>query len=73
MGQLGKLIDIQPRGMSTVYSYICRNDDDNLFIFPVEHKYHREILMNIENLIGREIEYDDDVNPLDVSFVDSGV
>ena len=69
----GKLIDIQPRGMSTVYNYICLEDDDNLFSFPVEHRYHREILMDIGNPIGREIEYDNGVDPPYVRFIDSEI
>jgi hypothetical protein len=66
----GKLIDIQPRGMSTVYSYICLNYENNIFTFPVEHRYHREILMNVGDLIGRDIEYDDDVDPPYLRSVD---
>ena len=65
----GKLLDIQPRGMSTVYLYMCAGDDD-MFSFPVEHRYHREILMDIGDPIGREIEYDDGVEPPYVRFVD---
>jgi hypothetical protein len=56
--------------MSTVYSYICLNYENNIFTFPVEHRYHREILMNVGDLIGRDIEYDDDVDPPYLRSVD---
>ncbi len=69
----GKLIDIQPRGMSTVYLYMCIEDDDNMFSFPVEHRYHREILMGIGDPIGRGIEYDNSVAPPHLRFLDSEI
>ena len=65
----GKLVDIQPRGMSTVYSYLCRDDGGSRFSFAVEHRYHREILMDIGDPIGRDIEYDDGVEPPYVRFI----
>jgi hypothetical protein len=34
------------------------------------NKYHREILMDIGDLIGREIEYSDEVDPPYMRFVD---
>ena len=69
----GKIIDIQPRGMSTVYKYSCLEDGNGMFSFPVEHRYHREILMNVGDLIGRVIEYNDDVDPPYLRFVDSEI
>ena len=68
--RVGQFTDIQPRGISTVYNYMCAENDKDLFSFPVEHRYHREILMNIGDPIGREIEYDDSVDPPYVRFVD---
>lgn len=69
----GKIIDIQPRGMSTVYLYLCAENDKDLFSFPVEHRYHRKILMSIGDPIGKEIEYDDSVDPPYLKFVDSEI
>ena len=69
----GKLIDIQPRGMSTVYLYMCAENGKDLFTFPVEHRFHREILMGIGDPIGRDIEYDNDVDPPYLRFVDSKI
>jgi hypothetical protein len=40
----GKILKIHPKGLSTVYNYVCIEDDDSLFSFPVEHRYHFEIL-----------------------------
>lgn len=66
----GKILSIQPRGMSTVYSYLCRDDEGSRFSFAVEHRYHREILMDIGDSIGRDIEYHDELDPPYLRFVD---
>jgi hypothetical protein len=65
----GKIVDIQPPGMSTVYNYICRDNVNKLFSFPVEHRYHRELLMEIGDLIGMNIEYHDSLDPPYLRFV----
>jgi hypothetical protein len=65
----GKIVDIQPPGMSTVYNYICIGDDNNLLSFPVEARYHSEILEGVGQPIGREIEYDGGVEPPVVRFL----
>lgn len=67
----GKILDVYPKGMSTVYLYMCAENDRDLFTFPVEHRYHREILMGIGDPIGREIEYDNSVDPPYLRFLDS--
>ena len=59
--------------MSTVYNYLCVEDDNNLFSFPVEHRYHREILMDLGDPIGRYVEYGNDVEPPVLRFVDSDI
>jgi hypothetical protein len=65
----GKILDIQSKGISTVYNYICIGDDNNLFSFPVEHRYHRELLIEIGDLIGMNIEYHDSKDPPYLRFV----
>ena len=69
----GKIIDIQSREMSTNYLYLCAENDKDLFSFPAEHRYHSKILMSIGDPIGKEIEYDDSVDPPDVRFLDSEI
>jgi hypothetical protein len=59
----GKIMNIQPRRISTVYSYICIEDDNNFFSFPVEARYHKKILEGIGDPIGRRIEYDNAIDP----------
>jgi hypothetical protein len=66
----GKILGVYPKGVSTVYKYLCLDDDNSLFSFPVEHRYHCEILEGIGDPVGREIEYDGGVEPPVVRFVD---
>ncbi|UCG04917.1 MAG: hypothetical protein JSV83_13405 [Desulfobacterales bacterium] len=65
----GKILEIQPRGMSTVYNYICIGDDNNFFSFAVEARYHSEIIEGIGNPIGSEIEYNDRTDQPIVRFL----
>jgi hypothetical protein len=66
----GKILDVYPKGISTVYKYLCLDEGDDLFSFPVEHRYHFEIIEGVGNPIGREIEYDNDVDPPYLMFLD---
>ena len=66
----GKIVDVYLKGISTVYKYLCLEDDDSLFSFPVEHRYHRDILEGVGNPVGREIEYDSYSEPPVVRFLD---
>jgi hypothetical protein len=52
-----------------VYVYFCEGEDGG-FAFPVDHRYHSMILEQEGNIIGREIEYKDDIDPLVISFLD---
>ena len=65
----GRIRAIYPEGPSSVYSYLCEGED-GWFCFPVEFKYHIEILDVGRPLIGRLIEYNDDLDPPVVEFLD---
>jgi hypothetical protein len=65
----GKIEAIYPEGPSSVYNYLCRGEEGR-FSFPVEFRYHVEILDAERPLIGREIEYDDDGDPPVLRFLD---
>ena len=41
----GKIRSIYPSGRSSVYNYLCEGEE-GLFSFPVEFRYHLEILEN---------------------------
>lgn len=49
---------IYPPGVSTVYPYVC-DGEDGRFNFPVEHRFHFDILESEGDPVGRMIEYDD--------------
>jgi len=65
----GKIQTIYPEGRSSVYNYTCRGKD-GLFSSPVEFRYHVDILESEGILIGRKIEYKDDVDPPYLKFID---
>jgi len=66
----GKIQVIYPEGLSTVYNYVCL-EGDGTFSFPVEHRYHFEILENEGDPIGREVEYDDRILAFQADCTDS--
>ena len=65
----GKIRSIYPSGRSSVYNYLCEGEQ-GLFSFPVEFRYHMEILENEGYPVGKEVEYRDDMDPPVVSFFD---
>ena len=65
----GKIRAIYPEGRSSVYNYTCLGKD-GLFSFPVEFRYHVDILESEGIPIGRKIEYRDDVDPPYLKFID---
>lgn len=70
MSPIGKIQAIYPEGYSSVYVYQCRGKEDGLFRFPVEWRYHLDILENEGYPVGREIEYKYDVEPPTLEFLD---
>ena len=69
MSSRGRIQAVYPEGHCSVYLYQCRGED-GLFSFPVEWRYHMGILENEGDLRGRQIEYDDGVEPPRVRFLD---
>ena len=69
MSMRGKIKSIYPEGMSTVYVYLCDGEDGG-FSVPVEHRYHSVILEHEDRIIGREIEYNDNIDPPVICFLD---
>lgn len=65
----GKIKAIYPTGRSSVYNYSCLGEEGR-FSFPVEFRYHLEILENEGNPVGREVEYRDDIEPPYLRFLD---
>ena len=65
----GKIQGIYPQGGSSVYNYICEGEG-GLFSFPVEWRYHMEIVENEGIPIGREVEYENDMDPPSIRFLD---
>jgi hypothetical protein len=65
----GSIQVIYPEGRSSVYNYTCLGKD-GLFSFPVEFRYHVDILESEGTPIGRKIEYKDDVDPPYLKFID---
>ena len=65
----GKIQAIYPEGRSSVYLYQCLGED-GLFSFPVEFRYHMGILDCEGRIIGREIEYDDEIEPPEIRILD---
>jgi hypothetical protein len=65
----GRIQAIYPEGRSSVYAYFCKGDNGK-FSIPVEHRYHSMILKNEGNIIGRVIEYDSDMDPPLLKFLD---
>ena len=68
----GKIQAIYPKGGLSVYNYTCLGKDGS-FSFPVEFRYHMDILENEGYPVGREVEYDDDIDPPVVRFLDQEV
>ena len=69
MSPRGKIRAIYPHDHSSVYSYVYENRG-GLFSVPVEWRYHRDILEGEGEIIGREIEYDGDIDPPALRFLD---
>lgn len=65
----GKIQSIFPEGRSSVYAYFCVGEEGS-FSVPVEHRYHLEILEGVGDPVGREIEYDDEIDPPTLRFLD---
>lgn len=65
----GKIQSIYPERISSVYMFFCEGEDGS-FSFPVEFRYHCDILDAERPLIGREIEYDDGIDPPVIRFLD---
>jgi hypothetical protein len=65
----GKIEAIYPEGRSSVYSYVCRGEE-GVFSFPVGWRYHRDILEEEGNPVGREIAYKGDTEPPTLWFLD---
>jgi hypothetical protein len=57
-----KIQTIYPGGRSYVYSYTCLGKG-GLFSFPVKLRYHMDILENDGYPIGREVEFDNGIDP----------
>jgi len=70
MALIGKILRIYPEGHSSVYNYVCRGEEDSLFSFPVEFRYHVGILEREGDPLGRRIEYKDDIDPPAIRFLD---
>ena len=68
----GKIQAIYPKGRSSVYNYVCLGED-GLFSFPVEFRYHMDILECEGYPVGREVDYRDDIDPPVVRFLDEEV
>ena len=66
----GKILGIYPEGHSSVYNYVCRGEEDGLFNFPVEFRYHMQILEGVGDPAGRKVEYKDDIDPPVMRFLD---
>ena len=58
----GKIQALYPEGRSSVYGYFCRGEK-GIFSFPVEWRYHMEILENEGTPIGRGVEYLNNIYP----------
>ena len=65
----GKIQAIYPEGLSTVYLYFCEGEDRR-FSVPVDHRYHSMILEHEGDIIVRDIEYDSDMDPPSLRFLD---
>lgn len=68
-GRTGRITDVYPKGSSSVYRYTCHGEG-GLFSFPVEWRYHIEILKSEGDIIGRLVEYDDGSDPPVLRFLD---
>ena len=65
----GKIQAIYPGEHSSVYNYVCRGEG-GMFSFPVEWRYHVEILKGEGYPVGREVEYNDEIDPPMMRFLD---
>jgi hypothetical protein len=68
MSPKAKILSIYPQGHSSVYNYVCRGEE-GLFRFTVEWRYHRGILENEGDPVGREVEYNDGIEPQVLRFL----
>ena len=65
----GIIESIDPKGIAPSYRYLCRGDDGP-FSFRVEFSHHRGILDCEGRIIGREIEYHEEMDPSEIKFLD---
>lgn len=65
----GKIESVYPSGHSSIYNYTCQGEDGR-FSFPVEFRYHMDILENERNPVGKEVKYRDDIDPPVLEFLD---
>ncbi len=54
----GKIIGID--GGGTLYRIWVKKGDDGVFNIPVEHRYFSKIIEDKGDIIGKEIEYEDE-------------
>lgn len=66
----GRVKAVYPEGYSSVYNYLCLGEAGDLLSFPVEWRYHRDILEGEGDPVGRLVSYRDDVDPSMVEFLD---
>lgn len=52
-----------------MYNYVC-GGEEGVFSFGVEWRYHRDILENEGYPVGREIDYDGEIDPPALRFLD---
>jgi len=55
----GKIIGID--GGGTLYRIWVKKDDDGVFNIPVAHRYFSRIIEDKGDIIGKEIEYEDEI------------
>ena len=65
----GRIESITPKTISEVYTYRCLGDKGP-FSFPVEFRHHRGILDCEGKIIGRQIEYNEEMGPSGIKFLD---
>ena len=65
----GKIVSIHPSIRSSVYNYVCEGEE-GVFSFPVEFRYHMDILKREGDPTGREVEYMSDNDPPYLIFLD---
>ena len=55
----GKIIGVD--GGGTLYRIWVKKDGDGIFNIPVEHRYFSRIIEDKGKIIGKEIEYEDEM------------